>query len=318
MRRVVFLGTPEFALPSLQALYNSPGLDLMMIISQPDRPAGRGQKLQPTPTKVFAQKHSILLHQPAKISEDLELITKLREMKPDLLITAAFGQILSKEILEVSTQGVWNVHASLLPRWRGAAPIQWAILSGDKETGITIMLTEEDLDSGDILHKVICPIESSDTTTTLTSKLSKLGADALMQALNPSYIISPKKQPLSEITLAPKIKKNMREIDWSSVSASEVERKLKALNPYPGVIMRLSPESAIKIINAHSKQPKQINDPTSHGQMNEKLEIACKKGILKLEEVQPPGKQVLRAEDWAKGIRQIYPIKLYSKIDHLG
>ena len=181
--RIIFLGTPDFAIPSLEALFNN-NFEIPLIITQPDKPAGRGHKIIACPVKQFALKNNIAVCQPEKLKNDFELIEKLKSLQPDLMITAAFGQIISEEIIKIPKLGIWNVHASLLPRWRGAAPINWAILAGDDQTGITIMQTEKGLDTGPILSQASLEILKTDTAKSLTSKLSKLGAELLLKTIH--------------------------------------------------------------------------------------------------------------------------------------
>jgi len=228
--KVVFMGTPEFAVPSLQALLQQH--EVIGVVTQPDRPAGRGGELRPSPIKILAQSAAIPVLQPEKLRQ---VIDTLRAWQADVFIVAAFGQILPQSILDLPSHGCVNVHGSLLPRWRGAAPIHAAIRAGDKETGITIMGMDAGLDTGPMLSKRAIPIPSIDTAQTLHDKMAQLGADLLIETL-PPYIrgeITPQPQDESLVTYAPQIEKHEGAIDWT-VSAEKIERLVRAFTPWPG------------------------------------------------------------------------------------
>ena len=230
--RIVFMGTPDFAVGALEALVEA-GHEVVAVVTQPDKPKGRGKEMQFTPVKICALKHNIEVFQPIKIKTP-EAVRVLREYKADLFVVAAFGQILSKEILDMPKYGCVNIHASLLPKYRGAAPIQWAILDGEKETGVTIMQMNEGLDTGDMLTKVIVPIEDTDTGESLFDKLAEAGAKLLVETIPQIEAGSLKGEPQDDSlsSYAKMIKKEMGHIDWSK-EAVVLERLVRGMNSWP-------------------------------------------------------------------------------------
>jgi methionyl-tRNA formyltransferase len=231
--RIVFMGSPEFALPALQRLIQSEH-EIVTVYTQPDRPSGRGRKLAPPPVKTLALAHGLDVRQPKSISK-LEVVAELRRLAPDVAVIAAYGQILRQPVLDVPRMGILNVHASLLPRWRGAAPIPAAILAGDAETGATIMLVRLALDAGPMLGVARVPILPSDTTATLTPKIAEAGASLLVDLL-PKWErgeITPAEQDESLTTYAPQLEKADALIDWEHDTAEQVRRKVRAYNPWP-------------------------------------------------------------------------------------
>lgn len=232
--RVVFMGTPEFAVPVLQALIDAPDFQVVGVVTQPDRPAGRGNKLRPSPVKELAVAHQIEVFQPEKLRGEA-VMEHLTAWQPDVHVVAAYGQILRQAVLDLPRYGSINVHASLLPRWRGAAPIQAAILGGDTETGITIMQMDAGLDTGPMLSKAAVPILPMDTGQTLHDKLAVVGGPLLVETVR-GFIAGniqpqPQNEPLS--TYAPRIQKEDGQLDWSQ-SAIEIDRRVRAFDPWPG------------------------------------------------------------------------------------
>jgi methionyl-tRNA formyltransferase len=231
--RVVFMGTPEFALPTLRRLIESDH-EIVAVFTQPDRPTGRSRRPAPPPVKLLALEHGLPVHQPASISKP-DVVEQLREMAPDVGIIAAYGQILRQPVLDVPPLGLLNVHASLLPRWRGAAPIPAAILAGDERTGATIMQVRLALDAGPMIARVAVPIGDDDTTATLTPRIAEAGAALLVDVL-PRYAagaISAEEQAEALATYAPQIEKTDALIDWERNDATTVWRKVRAYNPWP-------------------------------------------------------------------------------------
>ena len=230
--KIVFMGTPDFAVGALEALVEA-GHEVAAVVTQPDKPKGRGKEMQQTPVKVCALKHNIEVFQPVKIKTP-EAVEVLKGYGADLFVVAAFGQILSKEILEMPKFGCVNIHASLLPKYRGAAPIQWAILDGEKETGVTIMQMNEGLDTGDMLTKVIVPIEDTDTGESLFDKLAEAGAKLLIETIPQieAGTVTPMPQDDSLSTYAKMIKKEMGLIDWKK-EAVVLERLVRGMNSWP-------------------------------------------------------------------------------------
>lgn len=236
MARIVFIGTPDFALPSLRLLLESQ--DVVAVVTQPDRPAGRKRQLRASPVKQFAQDANLLVLQPARI-RDADAVAKLRSFNADAFVVAAYGQILPQYVLDIPRVACLNVHASLLPRWRGAAPIQAAILAGDLETGATIMMMDEGLDTGPLVAQRPVTIDKAETGQSLHDKLAAIGAELLVECL-PSFLngsIEPAAQDASQATYAPSIKKDQGALDWTR-PAAEIERKVRAFTPWPGTFTR--------------------------------------------------------------------------------
>ncbi|MBF6599467.1 MAG: methionyl-tRNA formyltransferase [Dehalococcoidia bacterium] len=231
--RIVFLGSPQFALPTLRRLVESEH-EVVAVFTQPDRPVGRGRKTSPPPVKTLALERGIDVRQPRSISKS-EVVAELRRLAPDLAVIAAYGQILKQPVLDVPPLGVLNVHASLLPRWRGAAPVPAAILAGDAETGATIMQVRLALDAGPLLASARLPIAPADTTGTLTERIAQAGADLLIDVL-PRYAagrLTPVEQDEALATYAPRIEKADARLDWARDDAATVARKVRAYNPWP-------------------------------------------------------------------------------------
>lgn len=232
MAKIVFMGTPDFSVPTLQALIDHH--EVIGVVTQPDRPAGRGSKVRMSPIKALARQHDIPVFQPVKIRK-ADAIQTLAKWDADAYVVAAFGQILPQKVLDIPQYGSINVHASLLPRWRGAAPIHGAIRAGDDETGITIMVMDAGLDTGPMLSKRAIPIADDETGQSLHDKLAQLGGDLLIETL-PKYFsgeLQPIAQPETGITYAPQIDKSEGAIDWSQ-SAEQIERLVRAFTPWPG------------------------------------------------------------------------------------
>ncbi len=250
-QRVIFMGTPDFAVPPLHALLNAPDFEVVCVVTQPDRPSGRGQKLQASPVKQVAAAHGVPILQPQKLRE-AGIFEQLQAYAPDLIVVAAFGQILRQNVLDLPTYGCINVHASLLPRWRGAAPIQAAIRAGDSETGITIMQMDAGLDTGAILRARAIPIAPNETGQTLHDKLAALGGDLLIETLRDylSGSLTPQPQDDSLHTYAPMLKKEDGQINWAA-PATEIARQVRAYYPYPvaytyweGQLLKILPDAA--------------------------------------------------------------------------
>jgi methionyl-tRNA formyltransferase len=311
--RILFMGSPDFALPTLRKLIESEH-EIVAVYTQPDRPVGRGRKLAPPPVKTFAIEHELPVHQPPSISKP-DVVEELRRLAPDVGVIAAYGQILKQSVLDVPRLGVLNVHASLLPRWRGAAPVPAAILAGDGETGATIMLVSLQLDSGPVLDAVRIRTEADDTAATLTEKIARAGADLLLDVL-PKYTsgsMTPREQDESQVTFAPSLKKGDALIDWSRDDAETVSRKVRAYNPWPVAFTYLNGEplrilECVPLAHRFDDDPGTIYALTGVGEPNlfgAGFGVICAKGEVGVVAVQPPGGKRMLAADYMRGHREI-------------
>ena len=232
--RIVFMGTPDFAEKSLQALWSS-GFEIEAVVTNPDKPQGRGMKLVSSPVKKFAEEKNIKIFQPLKVRKNPEFIDEIKRINPDVICVVAYGKILPKELLDIPRLGCINVHGSLLPKYRGAAPIQWAVLNGDKKTGITTMYMNEGMDTGDMILKEEVEIGNNETTGELWERLSNVGANLLVKTLK---LIeqgeAPREKQGEEFTLAPMLDKEMAKIDWQNKTAEEIKNLVRGLNPILG------------------------------------------------------------------------------------
>jgi len=309
--KIVFAGTSSFGLPCLQALIHS-SHEIVGIYTQPDRPAGRGKKLKQSAIKELALKHSLAVFQP-EIFKDKNTQIQLKHLQADLMIVVAYGLLLPKEILEVPSFGCINVHASLLPRWRGASPIQQAILADDKKSGVTIMQMNEDLDTGDILLQKSLAISSKDNARTLHDKLALLGSKALTETLEKLelHALKPIKQDNVKATYAKKIKKEEAKINWQK-PAFEIERQVRAFNPWPVAYTQLNGE-AIRIWQAKALSERTNQSPGKIIVVSkEGISVATSDGVLRLLEIQRPGKNKMKAVDFANGLKNKEKLKLLS------
>jgi methionyl-tRNA formyltransferase len=298
--RLVFMGSPDYAVPILKLLTQR--FSVVGIVTQPDRPAGRGRILTSPPVKILALELGIPFIQPENLNKDKAAITTITSWRPDVIIVAAFGQILDEKILDLAPWGCVNVHASLLPRWRGASPIQAAILNGDKFTGVTIMKMDRGVDTGDIISQKSIQIEPDDTGGTLYKKLSVLGGELLTEAL-PGYLcgdIQPDKQGESPTPYASILKKSDGKLNFDR-SASYLERKVRAYNPWPGTYTYWKGKT-LKIISAHAV------DTQSPGIgiliiFNGLPSIGTKNGLLVIDILQPSGKIPMSGDVFLRGAR---------------
>ena len=294
------MGTPEFAVPSLQTLIDS-GDEIVAVVCQPDKPKGRGLELSSPPTKVLAEKHGIPVLQPQKIKTE-EFFNELKKFGPDLICVAAYGKILPKNILDLPPHGCINVHASILPKYRGAAPINWAIIRGEKITGITTMKMDEGMDTGDMLLKKEIPIEDEDTGETLSQKLSLIGAELLIKTIKllKEGRLNSIPQDNSQATYAPMLKKEDGKIDWSK-SAEEVRNLIRGALPWPGAYTTLDGK-LLKIYKASFS-----GDAENPGEVIKSdsgiLRVATGSGALDILELQIEGGKRLKAEEFLRGRR---------------
>ena len=297
--RIVFMGTPEFAVPSLKAVIGFPGAEVVGVFTQPDRPKGRGNKLTPSPVKVTALENGIPVFQPERIRKDG--VEDLRALRPDLCVTAAFGQILSKEVLDIPPMGNINVHASLLPKHRGSAPIAWAIMQGDRKAGVTTMMMDEGIDTGDMLLRAETDIGESETCGELTERLSRIGAEVLKQTLEQLAAGTLKRTPQNneEMTYDPMLKKEMGMTDFSG-TAVEIRGLINGLNPWPCVSIPCG-EGRIKLLRAVMAEGSGTPGSILRADPKEGLIIACGTGAVRILELQAPGGKRMRPEDYLRG-----------------
>jgi len=300
---IVFAGTPEFSVAPLQALLDSEH-NVIAVYTQPDRPAGRGRKLTASPVKNLALEHNIPVYQPETLRDEAAQ-QELQALNADIMIVVAYGLILPKIVLEMPKHGCLNIHASLLPRWRGAAPIQRAIESGDAESGVTIMQMDIGLDTGDMLYKVTTPIQEDDTAQALHDRLSTLGCDALMTTLEQiqNNELSPEKQDEALVTYAEKMHKAEAEIDWTQ-SAETIVRKIHAFNPWPVAFTQFQGKP-LRILQARFAENAEQNaskNPAGLVMSVEKQGILISTGSepIWLTQVQPAGKKAMAAYDFAQ------------------
>jgi methionyl-tRNA formyltransferase len=294
--KIAFAGTPEFAAVALGALLDA-GFDVPLVLSQPDRPAGRGQKLVASPVKQLALAHGIPVHQPERL-KDPATHAPLLEAAADVLVVAAYGLILPQAVLDIPKRACLNIHASLLPRWRGAAPIQRCLEAGDAETGVTIMQMEAGLDTGPMLLSEAIKIGAGETAATLHDRLATLGGRLIVAALQRFETLAVLPQPAAGVTYASKIDKAEAAIDWRQ-PASVIERRMRAFDPFPGATARLG-EATIKIWRAEpavgAGQPGEVLAVVPEG-----ITVACGEGALRLVELQKPGGRRLASADFLHG-----------------
>jgi methionyl-tRNA formyltransferase len=296
-KRVVFMGSPDFALPSLRLLNQH--YQVVGVVTQPDRASGRGRELKSPPVKTLAQELNIPIIQPEKLKEATE---QLKIWNPDVIVVAAFGQILKKNVLDLPKYGCINVHASLLPRWRGAAPINAAILAGDEETGVTIMKMDVGLDTGDMLSKKSIRLKPDDTAGSVFQTLSTLGAELLIETLPQIFdgSITPQPQPDEGATYAPMLKKEDGKLDFYN-SVYEIERRVRAMTPWPSAWFEWN-GNLLKVMRV-SVSEKKVGEIGNRFTLEGRGAVTCADGSIILEEVQPAGKKVMSGKSFLAGVR---------------
>lgn len=295
--RIVFMGTPDFAVPSLQALIDA-GHDVCAVYTQPDKPQGRKQILTAPPVKTLALEHDIPVFQPNTLKNEDEQ-ARLRELAPEVIIVVAYGKLLPKAVLDIPPHGCINVHGSLLPRWRGAAPIQWAVIAGDEMAGVTTMQMAEGLDTGDMLLTYETKVGEKETAGELFDRLAQSGAELLTQTLVKLDEITPRPQDDAQSCYAHMLDKQMAVIDWSK-SAHEIDCLIRGLNPWPIALTTLSGER-LKVFAAEKANGN--GEPGTVLEANPKkgLTVACGEGALKLTEIQLVGGKRMKATDFLRG-----------------
>ena len=300
--RIVFMGTPDFAVGSLQALCESGKHEILVVVTQPDRPKGRGNKLLQTPVKEYALEQGLTVYQPQKVKTP-EFVELLHELQPELIVVAAFGQFLSKEILELPKYGCINVHASLLPKYRGAAPIQYAIIKGEKESGVTIMQMDIGMDTGAMLDKVVVPIAENTTMGELHDALREQGAALLLEVIDKIAAGTAVAEPQddAQATYATLLDRSMEHIDWSK-TAQEVHNLIRGFNPAPSTFTKLPNGKSLKIWGS------KMTGKSSAAAAGTVIEtgkhsffVACGEGVLEITEVQPESIKRMPAQVFLNG-----------------
>ncbi len=301
--RIVFMGTPDFAVPSLEALVAA-GHQVCGVFSQPDKPVGRHQnKLQPTPVKVCAMEHGIPVFQPTTL-RDGEALAQLKELAPELVVVAAYGRVLPDEMLELPPKGCINVHSSLLPHYRGSAPINWAMVNGDEVTGVTIMHMAHELDAGDIIAQVETPIDPEETVEALHDRLAQMGGPLLVDVVASIEAGTAKRTPQDpeQVTYAPMLSRNLCPIDWT-MSAKAIHNKVRGLTPWPATSTDAFTEQPVKVYavtetgESTGKEPGSVLKADKEG-----IDVACGDGkVLRILELQAPGSRRMAAADYLRG-----------------
>ena len=297
--RIIFMGTPDFAVPVLQSLINSRH-EVVAVVTQPDRPKGRGKNMQFSPVKECALAHNIPVMQPVNVSVP-EVIDELRAYEPELIVVVAFGQFVTKKIREMPKYGCINVHASLLPKYRGAAPIQWAVIDGEKESGVTIMQMDEGLDTGDILYQKTLKLAPKETGESLFERLAVLGAEAIVEALPllEEGKLTPIPQKEEEATKTVMLKKTMGEIDWTK-SAVEIERLVRGLNSWPSAYTYMGGKQ-LKIWDADVDKEADVKPGEVAFVEKQRFAVGCGKGILWINSLQLEGKKRMDTQAFLLG-----------------
>lgn len=310
MARVVFLGTPSFAVPILAGLHSQH--QVLAVITQPDHPGGRGrQELCIPPVKAWAATRGLMILQPDRLRRDNQTIDIVRGLKPDVLVLAAYGQILRQNVLSIAPHGCIGVHASLLPRLRGAAPIATAILRGEAQTGISLMLTDAGMDTGPVIARSVLTLTPTETTSSLTDKLAACGAQTVLEIL-PRWLageITPESQDDALATFAPLLKKEQRALDWSR-TAVELDRQVRALNPWPGTFTHHAGAMLKVLAAAPLTEMRPAQDPGCVVNLPMGIGVTTGQGVLLLQSVQPAGKRAMSALDYARGHRDILGAQL--------
>ena len=307
--KIIFMGTPDFARDSLEAVYNA-GYEIIGVVTNPDRPKGRGMKMIPSPVKEFALEKELKIYQPEKVKNNIEFIDEIKSLNPDVICVVAYGKILPEEILNIPKLGCINVHGSLLPKYRGAAPIQWAILNGDKETGVTTMYMDKGMDTGDMILKEKVTIGEDETTGELWDRLSKIGGELLVKTLEQIEArTAPREKQGEDYTMAPMLNKDMAKIDWENKSAIEVKNLVRGLNPIMGAYTFWNGKK-IKFWKVDIAKGNEIiadnleilsNGTVIVSNPKDGLYIKTKKGIIKVLEIQGENAKRMPIGDFLRG-----------------
>ena len=312
---IIFMGTPDFAKKSLEAVFNA-GHNILAVVTNPDKPKGRGMKMIASPVKEFAEQNGLDILQPDKIRKNVEFMEKIKNLNPDVICVVAYGKILPKELLDIPKLGCINVHGSLLPKYRGAAPIQWAVLNGDKKTGITTMYMDEGMDTGDIILKEEVEIGDNETTGELWEKLSDIGGKLLVKTLDlVENKTAPRQKQEGEFTIAPMLNKEMANINWEEKTAEEINNLVRGLNPIMGAysfidgkkikIWKTKVVKKAEFINMYEEiKEKELNDIPGtiiYIDKKEGIYVKAKDEILLLLEIQAENSKKMDVQDYLRG-----------------
>lgn len=300
--KIVFMGTPDFARDSLKAVVEA-GHNVALVVTNVDKPKGRGMKLIPSEVKKYAIEQNLNIAQPVKVRNNLEFVEQLKNINPDVICVVAYGKIIPKEILDIPRLGCINVHGSLLPKYRGAAPIQWAVLNGDQETGITTMFMDEGMDTGDMINKETVQIGEDETTGELWDRLSKIGANLLVKTLKDLEEGNYKREKQgNDFSIAPMIKKEMAKIDWQKQTSDEIKNLVRGLNPFMGAFTFLNDKKikiwkVEKILDKTDKEPGTVLISDSKKGLN----IATTDGVISVLEIQGENSKKMNISDYLRG-----------------
>lgn len=307
--KIVFMGTPEYAVESLSAIYEA-GFNVTGVFSQPDKPSGRGMKILPTPVKAYAESNNIPVFQPEKLKRDEEqVLKKLEEFKPDVIVVVAYGKILPEYILEYPKYGCINVHGSILPKYRGAAPIQWSIINGDKETGVTIMYMDKGMDTGDMISLSYTDIDEEDTYGSLHDKLAVLGSKEIVNTLNALCEKGGKLDSIPQpdnFTIAPMLSRENTHIDFN-LTPESIENLVRGTNPFPTAWCEKTDGTLLKIYKVREIKSDELYEKAELGEvvyLNDKkniLQVKVKTGFVSFEEIKPSGSKKMTAGEYIRG-----------------
>ena len=319
MLNILFMGTPDFAKESLEAVYNS-GYNILGVVTNPDKPKGRGMKMVASPVKEFALEKGLKVYQPVRVRNNTEFIEEIKKLKPDVICVVAYGKILPKEILDIPEKGCINVHGSLLPEYRGAAPIQWAVINGDKETGVTTMYMDVGMDTGDIILKEEVTIGDDETTGKLWDRLSKIGGKLLVKTLKQIEDgIAPREKQGNNFTMAPMLNKEMAKIDWENKTAQEIKNLVRGLNPIMGAYTFINGKKIkfwkVDVAKNIGYDPENIkmfrNGTVLISDQRDGLFIKTRDGILKVIEIQGENAKRMNICDFLRG-NQINEFEIFE------
>ncbi len=303
--KIVFMGTPDFAKDSLEAIYNA-GHTILGVVTNPDKPKGRGMQMIASPVKEYALEKNLMIYQPEKIKNNIEFIENIKQLNPDVICVVAYGKILPEEILKIPKKGCINVHGSLLPQYRGAAPIQWAVLNGDKTTGITTMYMDVGMDTGDMILRKEVQIGNDETTGELWERLSKIGAELLVETLEKIENGSAPRIPQgNDFSIAPMLNKEISKIKWNEKNSEQVKNLVRGLNPILGTYSYMNGKKIkfwkVESLSDDEKSVDKIPGTVVKSDSKDGLYIKCKNGIVKVIEIQGENAKKMNIKDFLRG-----------------